>query len=91
VAELSACKSCKAPVIFVQSGTTKNVMILDAEPNAEKGNIVIIDGLAFVLKGDLWEKMAAGPDTKRFLDHHASCPDVASYRKKPKPDKLYED
>lgn len=76
---MAKCKSCDAEVMFVSSATTGKLQILDATP-AANGNIVIVDGKAKVIpKGDLFAGEHEGP---RYLDHHASCPDAAKWRRK---------
>lgn len=78
--EHSRCRSCGAAVILVHSATTGALMILDYEPNPEKGNVAIIDGKAQTIKkGDLFEPMI---DKPLYLDHHASCPKAQEWRKK---------
>jgi len=52
-------------------------MPLDAEP-MESGNIVIKDGVAVVMSGELFEEMLDGP---RYQSHFASCPDAQKHRK----------
>lgn len=75
----SPCRSCGAPMIWLRSASTGNLMCLDAEPVAD-GNIVILDGKAVVRKGDLFEENIAA-DAPRYKSHHATCPDAAKYRK----------
>jgi threonine aldolase len=77
--EPTNCKSCGAAVIFVQSATTGNYLILNAQPDP-KGNISIVDGKAHVhRKDDLFEEVSS---FLRYLDHHATCPTVEQHRKK---------
>lgn len=82
--ETSNCGSCKAPVLFVPSATTGQLMILNAKP-VETGNIAIVDGKAVVMRGDLFEQMVS--DGPRYIDHHATCPDLAKWRNKKRKDK----
>lgn len=78
VAEYSACKSCKAAIMWVRSAKTGALMPLDAEPN-EKGNVFLIDGRAHVKSGTFFEEAVKGP---LYMSHFSTCPDSNSYRKK---------
>ena len=72
------CRSCKAPILWVKSAASRQIMILDAEP-VEGGNIAIVENEAHVYKGDLFDKeLPPGP---RYIDHHATCPDAQKWRK----------
>lgn len=71
------CRSCQADIIWIRS-SNNNLMPLDAQPNPE-GNIVIKDGVAHVMKGDLFEEMLEG---ERYMTHFATCPNSAKHRKK---------
>ena len=75
--ETGKCRSCGAAVLWVRTAAG-HLQILDAEPN-EKGNVAIKDGVAHVMRGDLFEEMMDGP---RYLDHNATCPKAAAWRKK---------
>lgn len=75
------CRGCHAPVAFVPSAVSRAIMVLDPEPSAD-GNIVVRDGVAVVLhKIDLFEPATAEP---RYLDHHATCVNVAQFRRTPR-------
>jgi hypothetical protein len=78
MAELSKCRSCGQPIMWCKTAATGTLMPLDARP-VENGNVIIKDGLAHVLKGELFEEMADGP---RFISHFATCPDHAKHRKR---------
>jgi hypothetical protein len=75
------CRSCDAPVLWVQSATTGSPMPLDAEP-VEGGNVAIKDGVAHVMRGELFEEMIDGP---RYQSHFISCPNAARHRKSREP------
>lgn len=77
MAEKGTCRSCKATVLWVRN-VNGNLQILDAEPSPT-GNVIIKDGVAHTLRGDLFEQMADGP---RYVDHHATCATAALWRKK---------
>lgn len=77
--EKSRCRSCRAEIIWVRSAKTQALMPLDAEPS-EKGNIVLVDGLAVVRgNGDLFEPMLA--ESPRYINHFATCVHAAQHRK----------
>lgn len=72
------CRSCGQPVRWVQS-TLGNWMPLDAQPVAG-GNIVLLpDGTAQTLRGDLFETVP--PDQPRYQSHFASCANAEHHRK----------
>ena len=75
--EPANCRSCGALITWVRT-TTGALMPLDADPVAG-GNIVIKDGIAHTLKGDLFEEMLDG---LRYQSHFVSCPQHQKWRKK---------
>ena len=75
--ERGKCGSCGADIIWVKT-VAGNWQPLDAEPNP-KGNIVLIDGFAHVLKGELFEPMI-DPGKERYLSHFATCPPTTRIR-----------
>ena len=75
--EKGNCRACKKPVLWYTT-TLGAVMPLDPEP-CDDGNVVIVDGKALSLKGDLWEEHHDGP---RYKSHFATCPNAAEFRKK---------
>lgn len=77
--DIVKCRSCQADIMFVRSASTGNFMVIDATPR-ENGNVAIIDGAAHVLRGDLFEQMMP-LGTARYVDHHATCPEAAKWRK----------
>lgn len=76
--EKGNCRSCGRPVLWVRSGVTGCLLPLDAEPD-EGGNVVLADGLAYTLTGDLFEPQLEGP---RYFNHMANC--VANAKRKEK-------
>jgi hypothetical protein len=76
--QLGNCRSCGAELIWVRTAATGTLMPLDAKP-AEDGNTVIKDGVAHVLKGDLFEEFLDGPKHK---SHFATCPAASAWRRK---------
>ena len=76
--EHSTCASCGAPILWVRTAATNSLMPLDFLPIAS-GNVVIKDGLAHVMKGDLFEEMMAG---ERYQSHFVSCSNSQKHRKK---------
>ncbi len=75
--EPQPCSSCPAMIIFVQSAKSGHWQPLDSEPVPE-GNILIIDGKAHVMCGDLFEAMHSGP---RYRSHFMTCPAARDHRK----------
>ena len=65
---MSECKDCKRSVRWVKTENGK-AMPLDMNPVWD-GNVVLIRGLAHVLKKD--EK--AAPNVPKFMPHMATCP-----------------
>ena len=82
----TACRSsrCGAPVLFVPSAATGRTMCLDADPSPT-GNVWLShgpDGKAVVLGKDALRALRAGPEARLLhTDHHATCPDAATFRK----------
>jgi hypothetical protein len=77
------CKGCGAPVAFIESAVSRQLMILDPEP-VPHGNIIVREGKAVVLKKcDLFtpddEPVKLGEP--RYLDHHATCPNRDQFRR----------
>lgn len=77
--EITPCRSCKAPIMWVHHSRTGSIMPLDAEPVPD-GNITLVDGLAHVHNGELFEEMM--PEGPRYRSHFVTCPDAATYRKR---------
>lgn len=75
----SKCRSCGADVFFCRT-STGNVGIYDYEPS-DNGNTVLVDGVAVVLKGDLWEEHHGG---FRYISHFATCPNAKAHHKSKK-------
>jgi hypothetical protein len=75
--DVSKCRTCQAPVLFVPSATTGKLMILDAAAVPD-GNTVIHEGKAYVVTGDIFDRV---PDGLRFKSHWATCPDAKKWRK----------
>ena len=69
---------CGKPIYWIRM-ESGNLMPLNREPDAEKGNIVVLDGVGVTLKGDLFEGMVDGP---RYTSHFMDCPNAKKHRKK---------
>ena len=73
------CRSCQADILWVRNASTGTFMCLDADPVCG-GNVVVVDGLARVVKkGDLFEEPAGGPF---YQSHFSTCPEAKQWRKK---------
>lgn len=69
------CNSCNAPIFWVKTVNGK-MQPLDLEPDPN-GNIELKDGVAHVIpKDDLF------PPERRYMCHHATCPQGRQWRKK---------
>jgi len=76
---LSKCRGCGSPIRWEVTKAGKR-MPLDADPVSE-GNVVVENGVARVLtKKEIQEGGIVGD---RFVSHHATCPEVSQFRKKP--------
>ena len=71
------CRSCGAPILWVLTAAG-NKQPLDAEP-VKDGNIILVDGVAHTLRGDLFEEKHDGP---RYKSHFATCPNSKEHRRK---------
>lgn len=75
------CSSCRAPLIWAVTPNNRR-MPLDAEPVAT-GSIVLRNGVAITLNGDMFDEDAKPlPGELRYTSHFSSCPDAAEYRRK---------
>ena len=68
------CKSCRAPIFWVRTSTSK-MMPVDRDPVAD-GNIQIVDGVANVVP-----KKSLVQGQFYYKSHFATCPHHAAYRK----------
>jgi hypothetical protein len=87
---MSACRSCKAPLLWATSEANRKPIPLDRDPNPE-GNVVLVDASFTRGAVHISEKVARvlGPlelaaldaGTNRFMPHHATCPNVKDFRR----------
>lgn len=84
------CRSCKAQVIWCFTVNDRK-MPVDATPNQEKGNIVILqrpgrDPLAVLLSNLNEEARAAAKrhDVPLYTSHFFTCPHAKRHRTKPR-------
>ena len=70
------CKSCGAAILWAQTPKGKWIP-LDAEPSPEGQMFINCIGLAARLSA---EELTAFLEN-RYMPHHATCPNAASYRK----------
>jgi hypothetical protein len=85
----SFCRSCKASLMWTTS-TSGKPMPLDSEPDAEKGNVIVmlVDQnlagqelrLGVTLSGDALKKVRENRYYVLRTEHHATCPDAELYR-----------
>jgi hypothetical protein len=79
---MSACRACKAPLLWARTEATGKGIPLDAESHPD-GNVVFVrEGARDVARvlGPL-EVAALDPDVERFMPHHATCPNVGEFRR----------
>lgn len=74
--EVTACRSCKARVIWATTGGGKPIP-LDADPVAD-GNVRLDNGVALILAADV--DLPAG--VARYLPHFVTCPDAPAWRRR---------
>lgn len=77
--EQGKCRSCGKTIWWLTT-TAGNTMPVDPE-EVPDGNIVLVDGKAHTLRGDLFEEKHEGP---RYKSHFATCPQAAQHRRKGK-------
>lgn len=80
---MTTCKSCDAEVVFVPSAKSGKAMILDAKPSKgvaiyDRFNEEVVAAKDLASYRDSSNLQAEVVDV--FTDHHATCPDAASYR-----------
>jgi len=73
------CRACKAEVLWAKNADTGNTQILDAEP-VPKGNLLKFETPAGLMCRVIPPDERDGLEL--HLDHHATCPEAASFRKK---------
>ena len=66
------CARCGDPIQWVKSAATGRWMILNASPDAARGNVLIVAGRAHVYHGP-HKAIAHDSLADRFLDHHVTC------------------
>lgn len=80
--QVTSCRSCRAPVVFVPSAKSGRPMILDAKP----GKAVVVVDLETAQK--LQPLVALGPFgtdqlavyVDAYTDHHATCPAAKAWQ-----------
>ena len=68
------CKGCKAPIWWARRANGK-AQPLDRTPHPD-GNVVIENGLLVQ-----FQPLIHDDGRERFMPHHATCPNVADFRK----------
>lgn len=72
---MAACRTCEAPIVWVESQSTGKPMPMDLTPDP-KGAFVIIGGKARRATDE--DKTLHRP---RFTSHFATCPDADQFRR----------
>lgn len=76
---MPTCKSCGASILWAKTAGGK-LMPVDVEPDAARGNVLVVDGKAEVLAGDkLSDAFLAR--IQLHTSHFATCPGAAAHRK----------
>lgn len=75
--EQAKCRSCGADILWCRT-EGGHLTPVNAEPD-DTGNMVILDGIAKVVKDSLFEPMTEGT---RYKSHFATCPAAAKHRKR---------
>lgn len=77
------CGSCGTGIFYVPTAASGTLIPLNAEPDPDKGNMVILDGKAVAVTNDLFAPhIPAG--APKYLSHFATCPHGHQHRRKKK-------
>lgn len=78
------CRSCGQPMVWVETIYGKRIP-LDAQPS-EKGNIVVVNGIAIYISGPKREgearEGAERAGLRLYTSHFSSCPNAEQHRKR---------
>ncbi len=81
----TACRSCGKPMLWLKNAKEKTGKSnpIDAEPNAEKGNMLVdLKNETYqVLTSEDLAKAKRG-NMKLYSSHFATCPDANNFRRK---------
>lgn len=77
--EKGKCRDCGVDILWVRTANGR-LMPLDAEPVAD-GNLVLVNGVPTLIRGDLSETVPEGP---RYKSHFVTCIHADKFRKKMK-------
>jgi hypothetical protein len=76
------CRSCGGAVLFRTAASSAATMILNADPDDRRGTVELVGRKGCrVLTGDTLV-MARRIGTPLHLDHHATCPQAAEWRRR---------
>jgi hypothetical protein len=84
---MSRCESCKERVVFARNLGTGRFMILNTDPDYERGNVRLTERdlpdplLCVVLTQQETVKAREAGEPLR-IDHHAVCPEADKYRRR---------
>lgn len=83
---MSQCRSCHADVLFVAS-EKGNTMCLNARPDPEKGNVLIVTtptgGEVARVLAKQHAELCRAMGNRVYLSHHATCPERQRWSKQP--------
>lgn len=85
---MSVCRTCRMPIRWVVMASTGKRMPLDAEPDCNLGNVMILtaaagadEGKAVVLGGKVLDKARADRSLSLYASHFVTCPNAAQHRR----------
>lgn len=81
---MPACKSCRAPILWVVAAASGKRMPVDAEPTAE-GAVLVLNPpdaapVGHVLSGDALDMAREGCPERVHRSHFATCPNADTHR-----------
>lgn len=75
------CRSCQAPVMWLENATTGKRAPIDAQISAD-GNITVLDGTHYQVLGGTERQDALDEGWPLHLNHYVTCPHAAAWKKR---------
>lgn len=75
------CRSCQAPVLWLQHATTGKRAPINTEPDPA-GNIAVLDGTHYQVLGSSERQDALNEGWPLHLNHYVTCPYAAAWKKR---------
>jgi hypothetical protein len=76
-----ACRSCQAPVLWLENTTTGKRAPIDAAPTPD-GNIVVVDGERYQVIGGEERQDAIAQGVALHLNHFVTCPQAPAWKQR---------